>query len=115
MNDVLPDSVRAELLAAARKREKRKNRLRVVVGDDSYPLIALRQTGFTVDAEDASHLRGLVDIYDGIRHLSQCLIIAAEGQGDLMHYEFKRNTAASDGAPLDYERPYDGPIALLGN
>jgi hypothetical protein len=31
------------------------------------------------------------------------LIIASEQDGDLMRYEFKRNTAASDRAALDFE------------
>lgn len=114
MSDFLPESVRDQLHAAQRKAEARKSRLRVVQGDATYRVLRLKKNGFTIEAEDAAHLRGLVDLYDGSRHLSQCLIVAAEEDGELMHYEFKRNTAAGDGAPLDYERPDDAPIALLG-
>lgn len=114
MSDFLPQSVREQLHAAQRKAEARKSRLRVVLGEDSYRVLRLKKNGFTVEAEDAPKLRGLVDLYDGSRHLSQCLIVTAEEDGDLIHYEFKRNTAAGDGAPLDYERPDDAPIALLG-
>lgn len=113
MTDYLPEDLRRELSAAQRRAEVRKSRIRVEAEGSSYRVLRLGKTGFSVDIEDAPNLRGLVDLYDGARHLSQCLIIAAEADGDLMHYEFKRNTASGDGAPLDYERDEDAPIALL--
>ena len=70
--------------------------------------------GFALDAEDAPHLRGLVDLYNGGAHLYQCLIVASSEEGDLMHYEFKRNTATADRAAPDFVVDDGAPIALLG-
>jgi hypothetical protein len=39
--------------------------------------------------------------------------VASEIKGDLMRYEFKRNTVASDHAPRDFYQEQDAPIALL--
>jgi len=113
MLESLPQSVREELRAAQSNAERKRNRLRVEAGGISHPIFSMLPEGFVVDRATASNLRGLVDIYDGGRHLSQCLIVASESDGHRMHYEFKRNTSASDGAPLDFERAENAPIALL--
>ena len=63
--------------------------------DDVYPILQFAEEGFALDAEYAPHLRGLVDIYEGPKHLYQALIVASEIKGDLMRYEFKRNTVAT--------------------
>jgi hypothetical protein len=113
MSDFLPDSVRTEL-AAAQKNARRKRATRVVhIGDEAYPILEMTEDGFSVDADTAPKLRGFIDIYDGPRHLYQALIVASEQVGDLMRYEFKRNTAASASAPVDFERGEDRPSGLL--
>lgn len=113
MSDFLPKSVREEL-AAAQKLARRRRASRVVhVGDEAYPILEMSERGFSVDAEDAPHLRGFIDIYDGARHLYQALIVASEQDGDLMRYEFKRNTAAQTRAPVDFERPGDEVAGFL--
>lgn len=113
MSSFLPQSVRDEL-AAAQKQARRRRATRVVhVGDEAYPILEMTERGFSVDAEDAPHLRGLIDIYDGPRHLYQALIVASEQAGDLMRYEFKRNTAATTRAPVDFETSVDIPVGLL--
>lgn len=114
MLESLPQSIWNELHAAQSKAARKTNRLRVEVNDKSYPVLRMTSEGFALDLVDAPKLRGLVDLYDGGRHLSQCLIVAASEDGNQMIYEFKRNTAAGDGAPLDFERDVDAPIALLG-
>lgn len=114
MTTFLPKEVR-EGLELARKRDlKRKSRLRVAVGDQLFPVLEMRNSGFALDVDNAPKLRGLVDLYDGGRHLYQCLIIASEEDGGMMRYEFKRSTAATDKAPLDFVRDENAPIALLG-
>jgi len=101
-------------LDQARTRARRKAaRLRVVVGEDSFAVLETRANGFALDREDAPKLRGLVDLYEGGRHLSQCLIVASEEDGALMRYEFKRITPATDRAPLDFVRDEEAPLALL--
>lgn len=113
MSEFLPKEVR-EGLEQARKRDLRKrSRLRVHVGDDVFPVLRFWDGGFALDAETAPKLRGLVDLYDGGRHLYQCLIIASDEEQGEMVYEFKRNTAAVDKAPLDFYRDENAPIALL--
>ena len=101
------------LKAARKKAERKKNRLCVHVGDDVYSVIKYWETGFSVDLETVPKLRGLVDLYDGARHLSQCLIIRADQDDDVMTYEFKRRTEAVDHAAVDYEQSKAAPIALL--
>jgi hypothetical protein len=113
MSDFLPKEV-LEGLERARKADlRKKSRLRVHVGDEIYPVLRFWESGFALDAEGAPHLRGLVDIYDGSRHLYQALIVTSLEEAGELHFEFKRNTAAADRAPLDYHRPDDAPIALL--
>lgn len=106
--EVMDGLRRADALA-----ERKKSRLRVQAGDETYSVLRSWDNGFAVDAEQVPDLRGLVDLYDGARHLSQCLIIRSEIDGETRNYEFKRRTEAVDAAPLDYERPSDAPIALL--
>lgn len=115
MLESLPQSIWNELHQAQSKAAAKKSRLRVEANGQSYRIERLTAEGFALDAVDAPKLRGLVDIYDAGRHLSQCLIVAASQDGDQMVYDFKRNTAAGDGAPLDFERAENAPIALLGN
>lgn len=114
MLESLPPSIRNEMHAARRKAQLKRARLRVEANGDSYRILRLTPEGFVVDAGTTPRLRGLVDLYDAGRHLSQCLIVAAQADGDEMIYDFKRNTAAQDGAPLDFVRSKDAPIALLG-
>ncbi|WP_370251158.1 hypothetical protein [Nioella sp.] len=113
MTGYLPKEVLEGLKAAQKKAERKRSRRSVHVGDDVYPILQFAEEGFALDAEHAPHLRGLVDIYEGPRHLYQALIVASEMHGDMMRYEFKRNTPASDHAPRDFYQEQDAPIALL--
>jgi len=115
MNDFLPKEVREGLEQARKNALKQKSRLRVRDGDAVFPVLRFWDTGFALDIEDAPHLRGLVDIYDGARHLYQCLIVATEEDSGEMIYEFKRHTAAVDNAPLDFIREENAPVALIGD
>ncbi|AHM03336.1 hypothetical protein roselon_00936 [Roseibacterium elongatum DSM 19469] len=113
MIDFLPKEFQDEL-AQARRRDRRKRATRFVhVGDEAFAILHYTDHGFAVDAKDVPRLRGLIDIFDGPRHLYQALIVASEQDGDLMRYEFKRNTAAAATAPVDFERPGDAPAGLL--
>lgn len=114
MSEFLPKEVREGLEAARKADLKRKSRLRVQVGDEFFPVLRFWENGFALDADHAPHLRGLVDLFDGGRHLYQCLIVASSEEGGEMLFDFKRNTAAVDKAPLDYTRPDNAPVALIG-
>jgi len=113
MTTFLPKEVQAGLEQARKRDLKKRSRLRVAVGEQIFPVIEFRDGGFALDLDNAPKLRGLVDLYDGGRHLYQCLIVASEADGALMRYEFKRSTAAVDKAPLDFARDEHAPIALL--
>lgn len=113
MSTYLPKEIRDSLEAARIAGLKKASRLRVVVGDDIYPVLRMWSGGFTVEEETVPALRGLVDLYDGSIHLYQCLIIAAESGAGEMRYEFKRSTQATGVAPLDHYREPDAPVGLL--
>ena len=113
MSEFLPKEVREGLEIARKRDQRRRSRLRVKAGDHTFTILRYWDQGFALDKEDVPHLRGLVDVYDGARHLSQCLIVASEEDADEMVYEFKRETMAAAAPPLDYERDEHAPIALL--
>ena len=113
MSEYLPKEVREGLERARKRDARKKSRLRVRVGDETFTILRYWEHGFALDVEDAPHLRGLVDVYDGARHLSQCLIVASEEDAGEMVYEFKRETAAVDRPPLDYSRDDNAPKALI--
>ena len=109
----LSAEVQAGLEMARKRALTRKNRLRIVVGENEYPVLRYTDQGFVMDAETAPKLRGLVDLFDGAKHLSQCLIVASTEEFGERTYEFKRETAHTDRAALDYVRAVDAPVALL--
>lgn len=113
MTTYVPKAVQEALDAARVQGLKKKSRLRVQVGESQFPVLRVWKTGFSVEEATAPQLRGLVDLYDGARHISQCLIVASEAEGGEMRYEFKRATAAAESAPLDFYRAPDAPFALI--
>ncbi len=113
MTTYVPKAVQEALDAARISEMKKNNRLRVLVEDSHYPVLRLWSDGFSVAIEDAPQLRGLVDLFDGARHLSQCLIVASEEEVGEMRYEFKRATAAEKDAPVDFYRAPDAPVGLI--
>ncbi|MCV2867896.1 hypothetical protein OEW28_04590 [Defluviimonas sp. WL0002] len=113
MTDILPKEVRAGLEEARKRDLRKRSRLRVMVGDEVYPILRFWEDGFALDADQVLQLRGLVDIYDGSRHLWQCLIIASEVEEGELICVMKRSTAALDRAPIDYVRDENGPVGYL--
>jgi hypothetical protein len=113
MSDYLPKEVREGLELARKQTLRKKSRMKVRAGENTFTILRYWEDGFALDSEDAPKLRGLVDLFDGSRHVSQCLIIAsAEDSGERV-YEFKRATVASDHVPVDYEKDVDAPVGLL--
>ena len=113
MSDFLPKEVMEGLREAHLRNLARKSRIRVQVGDDVFPVLKMWRDGFAMDIDNAPHLRGLVDLYDGTRHVSQCLIVASSEDDGIMNYEFKRNAATSKSAALDFVADEHRPVALL--
>jgi len=113
MLEFLSKDVRDGLDMARKAQERRKSKLRVQVGDAVYPVLRFWHDGFVLDGALTSHLRGLVDVYDGSRHVFQCLIMAATAEGGEITCEFKRLTRVADKAPLDFWLDPALPVALL--
>lgn len=113
MSEFLPKEVRAGLEEARRRDLVKRSRLRVLAGDEIYPILRQWEDGFSLDAGQVAHLRGLVDIFEGSRHLSQCLIVASGIEGGELICTMKRSTAAIDRAPLDFERDENAPSGYL--
>lgn len=113
MSEYLPREVRLGLERARKESQKKKSRLKVKVGDHWFSILRYWDGGFALDSDDAPHLRGRVNVYDGARHMSECLIVAStEGDGEMV-YEFKRETKAAKTAPRDYARDETSPAALI--
>ena len=115
MSEFLPKEVREGLELARKHRLRKKSRLKVKAGEQTFTILRYWEEGFALDADEAPKLRGLVDVFDGTRHLSQCLIVASEKEAGEMVFEFKRATPHADKAPLDYERSDDAPVALIAS
>lgn len=113
MLEFLSKEVRDELEMARKTKERRKSRLRVQVGEAVFPVLRFWQNGFVLDGALTPRLRGLVDVYDGNRHVFQCLIIASIAEGDEITCEFKRMTPVSDKAPLDFWMDPMLPVTYL--
>ena len=113
MTTFVPKEVQAGLDSARLKSLKSGSRLRLSADGKMHPVLRMWKSGFSVDAESAPSLRGFVDLYDGSIHLFQCLIVATEEDAGEMKFEFKRLTAVSNTAPIDFERAVDAPVALI--
>lgn len=113
MSEYLPSEVRLGLEMARKQELRQKSRLRVRIGDQAFTILRYWDGGFSLDAEDAPNLRGRVDVYDGSRHISECLIVASAEDAGEMIYEFKRETLATSSAPRDYVRDEAAPVGLI--
>ena len=113
MYEYLPKEIQDGLEEARRKAARKSHRLRIEADGETYRVVNAWTDGFAVDSREALRLRGRVDLYDGARLLSKCLIIASEEDGDLVRFEYKRMTEATEEQPLDFVRAPDAPVALL--
>lgn len=113
MEAILTKEIQAGLDAARAASLRKASRLRINLEGEIFPVLRMWKTGFAISIQDAPHLRGLVDLYDGSKHLFQCLIVASDEENGEMHYEFKRATPVMDHAPLDFERSANAPVGLI--
>lgn len=109
----LPQEVQDGLDAARKGALMRKSRLRVHLGNKVFPILQFWKDGFALDGALTTHLRGLVDVFDGARHEFQCLIVASRQEGDMLICDFKRATRVTDLPPLDYYRNENAPVGYL--
>ncbi len=114
MTEDLPEVVRLGLEAARAAALKRSNRLCIHDRGRIHRVLRMWDGGFALAASDAAPLRGYVDLYDGPRHLSSCLIVASdEGENGERTYEFKLQTPVADRPAADFERDESAPAALI--
>ncbi|ROU02726.1 hypothetical protein [Histidinibacterium lentulum] len=111
--DQFSKQVQDGLKAARQARDKRRARLYIEAGGQRIAVVRAWSTGFAVEAGTADPARGYVDLYEGARHLSRCLIVTSREEDGERVYEYKRATAATDAAPVDFERAPGGPAGLL--
>ncbi|MBC7155350.1 MAG: hypothetical protein H5U19_12225 [Rhodobacteraceae bacterium] len=116
MFEFLPKEVREGLDAARKRDAKARSRLCVHIGGEVFHVLRLWHDGFALDAAGTPRMRGLVDLYDGPRHLSECLIVASVEENGEMICDIKRRTPASDRPALDfYQAEGEAPVALLSS
>ena len=113
MSEYLPKEVRDQLAASQRATKRKRAERSVHVGDEAFAILEMSDHGFAVATSETPRLRGLIDIYEGPRHLYQALIVASVEEGYLMRYDFKRNTAAARTAPVDFVQSKTRPAGLL--
>ncbi len=113
MNDILPEAVRQGLEQARKAALHRNDRLSVHDGEDVFRILRFWDSGMSVAAKHAGKLRGRVEIYDGARHLYQCLLENGHAEGDEMVFDFKWLNPVTASAPVDFELPEFTPAALI--
>jgi hypothetical protein len=115
MSEFLPEAVRKGLEDARKAALKLNSRLCVHDGDDVYRILRMWDGGFSLESGGADKLRGRVEIYDGARHLYQCLIVSSEDQGEQRVFDFKWLNPVNDQAPVDFVREGFTPAGFLAN
>ena len=113
MTTYLSKVVRQGLTDARAQHKRKKARYRVHFDGSIYPVLKFWDAGFSLWAEAAPNMRGLVDLFEGSNHFSQCLIVASDEQDGEVKFEFKRSTPPTDKAALDFARRPNAPVALL--
>lgn len=113
MLEFLPQEMVDGLAIARKNADRRESRLRVQVGEAVFPVLRFWHDGFVLDRRLSPHLRGLVDIYEGSRHVFQCLIVASSTEGNEITCDFKRLTPVTDKAPLDFWLDPALPVGFL--
>ncbi|MDZ7910011.1 MAG: hypothetical protein U5N10_18525 [Gemmobacter sp.] len=112
MLEFLPKDVR-EGLVLAQTRKAQRSRLRVQLGQAVFPVVQLTADTIVLEAGLSPRLRGVIDVFDGARHILQGLVVATRQEDGLLVCSFKRSNTVSDTPPLDYVRDENAPAGLL--
>jgi len=113
MSDVLPQAVQDGLKAARKAALQRNDRLCVHDGDNVYRIIGFWEDRLSLAADDADKLRGRVEIFDGAKHLYQCLIVNSRVEGDVCIFDFKWLHPVAEKPAVDFELPNFVPAGLI--
>lgn len=71
-------------------------------GTRRFPIVDLAADSCLIETSDGAALRGYADIWDGERHLAQCLLVLAAPDGDFLRCSFKRCTSFRLEPPRDF-------------
>lgn len=74
----------------------------LAVGGRRFDIRARNSDSCLIVAGPEDRFRGRADIYDGDRHLAQCLIVLAEPEGGYRRLTFKRCTPVQPGPARDF-------------
>lgn len=113
MIEMLPEAVRRGLEQARRTSLHRNDRLCVHDGDAVYRIRRFWEGGLSIDRSHSEKLRGRVEIYDGARHLYQCLIENGREEGDEIVFDFKWLHPVADQPAADFVRAPGGAPILI--
>lgn len=114
MLEYLPPELQEGFDAARKRAARRQSKMRLQLGEAVFPVLRFWQDGFSLDADlSPARMRGLVDLFDGPRHVFQCLIVASEVEAGEVICSFKRMSRVSDRAALDYWRDENAPTGYL--
>ena len=113
MYTFMSDAVRQGLEEARKAELKRKDRLSVHDGDKIYRIRRFWDGGFALDLGGSERLRGHVDIYDGPKHLYQCLVMSSVADDNERVFEFKWLTPVATAPATDFALPDFVPAGLI--
>ena len=113
MTGYLPSAIAEELEKSLKKKAEKKLKMTVRFDNVFYSILRFSETSFSIRASHQVKLRGLVDIFINNKHAHQALIVASDSNGDVINFNFKRNTAAQSVPPLDFERDDNNVAGLL--
>ncbi len=74
----------------------------LATGTHRFPILDLTADSCLLETPDSATLRGYGDIYDGDRHVAQCLIVLAAPEGAFLRCFFKRRTPFRLEPPRDF-------------
>lgn len=112
MDGFLAEQVAAALREARRNEAVKRSRMKVVVGETSYPIIRIDDHGFAIAADELPSIRGYVDLYDGPRRLGRQLVVLASHRDGVASYDYKLQSPEGE-APADYVREREKVAGLL--
>ncbi|MFP4043255.1 MAG: hypothetical protein ACLFTP_01580 [Rhodosalinus sp.] len=112
MSTYPPHDVQQALDAGRDATHRRPAGLRIVAGGASHPVLRLWREGFAMAGHERP-LRGMVDLYDGPKHLGRCLIVATAEEAGERHFEFKRAPRRGPAPPADFAREAEPPAGVL--
>lgn len=82
--------------------DRRARQLVMESGSRRFAIVALGADSCLIEASGDWMPRGFVDIFDGERHLAQCLIVLAAPEGPHLRCSFKRRTVPRLDPPRDF-------------